>query len=96
MLGKALRRYARQQRASDAQVNFGAVLFRDQCISCLLDPVVQELAGAVLAKDEPGMLDSILRLPIRASSSGNFQEVWVTKHVWKHIFFSAVFASFSL
>jgi hypothetical protein len=34
--------------------------------------------------------------PHPASSSGISQEVWVTKHVWKRSFFSAVFAFFSL
>src|SRR3981081_725430 len=55
MLGEFVRRHARQQRAADAQVDFGTVLFWDQRISPLLYPIMQELVGAVLAKDEPSM-----------------------------------------
>ncbi len=55
MLGEPARCHALKQHTSDTQVDFGTVLFRDECISRLLDPVVQELVGAIQAKDEPGV-----------------------------------------
>ncbi len=45
ILGQFVRRHARQQHAADAQVEFGTMLFCDQCISRLLDPFMQELVG---------------------------------------------------
>src|SRR5271166_172917 len=52
MLGEIIRRHVRQQHPADAEMDFGTVLFWDQCISCLLDPVMQEFVGAALAEDE--------------------------------------------
>ena len=54
MLGELVRRHARQQRTADAQVDVGTLLVGNQRIGRLLDAVVQEPVGAVLAEDEPG------------------------------------------
>ncbi len=53
MLGEFVRRHARQQRAADAQVDFGTGRLGNQGISRLLDPVVHEFVGVILTKDEP-------------------------------------------
>ncbi len=52
MLGELVRRHARQLHASDVQVDSGTLRFGNQRIGRLLDPVVQELAGAVGAHDQ--------------------------------------------
>src|SRR5216684_5701351 len=52
MLGELVRRHAPQQHTADAQVDVGTVLFWDQRISRLLDPVVQVFVGAILMDDE--------------------------------------------
>jgi hypothetical protein len=55
MLGEFIRGHARQQRAPDAQVDFCTILFRDQRVSCLLDPIVQESDDTLLLQDKPGV-----------------------------------------
>ena len=45
----------RAQGAAESQMYIGALLLRDQRICCLLDPVVQELVGAIQPEDEPSV-----------------------------------------
>ena len=54
----------------------------NQCISRLLDPVVQELVGAVLAKDEPGMdgfperrVHRLLCFPMNQGQGGDLGDI---------------------
>ncbi len=82
MLGEFVRRHACQQRTADAQVDFGTVLFRDQCMGRLLDPVVQELVGAVSAKDEASVdgfpesrVHRLLCCPVNQGQSGDLGDV---------------------
>ncbi len=53
MLGELARRHACQEDAADAQMNFAPLLFWDQGIGRLLDPVMQELVGVIRSNDEP-------------------------------------------
>ena len=55
MLGEVVLRQAREQHAADAQVDVGPLLFGNQRISCLLDPVVQEFVGVLLVEDQASM-----------------------------------------
>ena len=82
MLGELLRRHARQQHAADAQVDVGTVLVGYQRIGRLLDAVVQELVGAVLAEDEPGVdgfperrVDRLLCCPVNQGQGGDLGDV---------------------
>ena len=53
MLDGLVRRHARQQHAPDAQVSLGTVLFGNEGIRCLLDPIVKEFVGVLATEDEP-------------------------------------------
>ena len=82
MLGELVRRHARQQRAADAQVDVGTVLVGNQRIRRLLDSVVQEFVGAVLAKDEPGVdgfperrVHRLLGFPVNQGQGGDLGDV---------------------
>ena len=55
------------------------LLFRDQRIGRLLDPVVRKAVGALLVKDEPGVnclpqgrVHRRLRLPVHQGQGGDF------------------------
>ncbi len=80
MLGQIVLGHAREQHAADAQMDFGPLLFGNQRISRLLNPVVQEFVGATLMDDEPGgfperRVHRLLCCPVNQGQGGDLGDI---------------------